>query len=522
MSNNNAIDRRNFIKSAFLTSAGLCMSATRVGAQSNGETVLVIGAGISGLMTAKKLKANGFQVVVLEGRDRIGGRIWSNSDLGATLDLGAAWIHGIENNPITTLADEVGAQRSTTDFDALYMYGADASELSDEEIEAAETAYSQIKTQLVAEKTDADIATAMNQAVDRVLADSDLSDRMKQLVRWYVTSEIEIELAADLSELSHRYWDEDEKFPGDDVVLPNGYQQLTDYLAVGLDIRLNHIVSQITYTEDRVRVTTDQGVFDGDRVVVTLPLGVLKSGNVTFVPNLPAEKTGAIGRLELGTLDKLALKFTDRFWPTDAHRMGLLEDNTDKTFEFWNMTVHNNEPILVALFRGDHARALELLTEQEVTDLAMANLRLMFGSSIPDPTEVLLTRWYTDPFAQGAYVHVPPGAQPDDLDVLAEPIEDRVFFAGEATNDTYWGTVHGAYLSGQREADRIIALGGGATMVTGDFNEDGGVNFADFLQFAQNFGKKTGDAGFDSKFDINKNGSVDFADFLQFVQAFGK
>jgi type II secretory pathway pseudopilin PulG len=186
------------------------------------------------------------------------------------------------------------------------------------------------------------------------------------------------------------------------------------------------------------------------------------------------------------------------------------------------MTIHNNEPILVALFRGAHARTLEQTAEQDVVNLAMANLRSMFGSSISDPTGSAQTKWHSDPFAMGSYAHVPPGAQASDFDLLADPVEDRLFFAGEATNDTYWGTVHGAYLSGQREADRIVALGGGITILPADFNGDGSVNFPDFLQLVQNFNKKTGDVGFDSKLDLNNNGSIDFHDFLQFVQSFGK
>ncbi|MBT3604065.1 MAG: NAD(P)-binding protein [Candidatus Latescibacteria bacterium] len=516
------INRRNFLKSTLLTSAGICVGTSGAMAQGTGETVLVIGAGISGLATAKKLQSNGFNVTVLEGRDRTGGRIWSSDVLGAKLDLGAAWIHGIDNNPITTLAQEIGAETSVTDFDALYMYDTSGIELEDAEIETVETTFKQVVAQLVAQKPNADSATAMSTAVDQVLAGFDLSDRLKSLVRWYITSEVELELAADLSELSHKHWDEDSKFPGKDVVFPGGYQQLTDNLATGLDIRLSHIVSKIEYTESRVTVTTDQGIFEGDRAVVTLPLGVLKSGSVTFSPELPAEKTGAVSRLEMGTLNKLALKFSDRFWPAEAHRMGVLEDNTDKTFEFWNMTVHNNEPILVALFRGAHARSLEQMAEQDVVALAMANLRSMFGHSIADPTGFAQTKWHSDPFSGGAYVHVPPNAQASDFDLLADPIENRLFFAGEATNDTYWGTVHGAYLSGLREADRIIALGGGVTLLATDFNADGSVNFPDFLQFVQNFGKRTGGVGFDSKFDLNNNGSVDFPDFLQFVQSFGK
>lgn len=522
MSLKNNINRRNFLKSTLLTSAGICVGTSDIKAQEIGETVVVIGAGISGLATAKKLQANGFKVIVLEGRDRTGGRIWSSDTLGAKLDLGAAWIHGIDNNPITTLAQEVGAQTSVTDFDALYMYDGTGTELEDAEMEVAETTFKQIIAQLVAEKSSADPATALNTAVDRVLAEFNLSARLRQIVRWYITSEVELELASDLAELSHKHWDEDSKFPGKDVVFPGGYQQLTDSLATGLDMRLNHVVNKVEYTENKVTITTGQGIVQGDRVVVTLPLGVLKAGAVTFLPTLPAEKVGAIGRLEMGTLNKLALKFSNRFWPEKAHRMGILEDNTDTTFEFWNMTVHNNEPILVALFRGAHARLLEQKTDQEVVALAMVNLRNMFGSAIADPIGFERTKWHSDPFSVGAYVHVPPGAQASDFDLLSEPVENRVFFAGEATNDTYWGTVHGAYLSGQREADRIIALGGGAVSLATDFNGDGSVNFPDFLQFVQSFGKRTGDAGFDTKFDLNKSGSVDFPDFLQFVQSFGK
>lgn len=253
------------------------------------ETILVVGAGIAGLAAARRLQSAGYTVVVLEGRDRIGGRVWTDDTLGVPLDFGAAWIHGIDGNPIYDLTRQWGITTSVTDFDASGLfYGAD--ELTDEEYAEVESVVEELGDELEALKAELDDDVSIGAAVDELLADyADLSARVLVCVRWTIISAIGLEMGEDLTDLSLWAWDEDEAFDGDDVVFPGGYHQIVERLAEGLDIRLNEVVTAIYYDGEGVEVETSSGVFIADRVIVTLPLGVLQRGLVAFDPPLPAD-----------------------------------------------------------------------------------------------------------------------------------------------------------------------------------------------------------------------------------------
>ncbi|MBK9745325.1 MAG: FAD-dependent oxidoreductase [Chloroflexi bacterium] len=420
------------------------------------ETILVIGAGIAGLAAARRLQTAGYAVIVLEGRDRIGGRVWTDYTLGLPLDLGAAWIHGIDGNPIYDLARQWGIVTSVTDFDASAVYyGAD--ELTDEDYAEVEAVVEELYDELEALKADLDEDKSVGAAVEELLADyGDLSARVLASVRWTIMSEIGLEMGEDLTNLSLWAWDEDEALSGDDVVFPGGYRQIVERLAEGLDIRLGQVVTALYHDGAGVEVETSSGVFVADRVIVTLPLGVLQRGLVAFDPPLPTAKQTAIDRMAMGSLDKVVLRFSAQFWPEELHSFGAADQPEAEATEFWNMAIHTGAPILVALIGGDDARQLERTNEQTVVARMLNHLRGMFGAEIPEPTAYVITRWSSDPFAYGSYSHIPPGADYDDYETLAAPVSDRVLFAGEATHAAYPATVHGAFLSGAREAERII------------------------------------------------------------------
>ncbi len=160
--------------------------------------------------------------------------------------------------------------------------------------------------------------------------------------------------------------------------------------------------------------------------------------------------------MAMGSLDKVALRFPEQFWPEALHSFGAADQPEAEATEFWNLAIHTGEPILVALIGGDDARELERTDERSVLERILTHLRGMFGADVPEPTAYAITRWSSDPFAYGSYSHIPPGADYEDYATLSEPLSDRVLFAGEATHAEYPATVHGAFLSGEREAERII------------------------------------------------------------------
>ena len=450
--------RRKFLQLSLAIAAfGLSWSCSREKSKSRGS-VLVIGAGVSGLAAARELRASGFEVTVLEGRDRIGGRIHTDRTLGWPIDLGASWIHGIEGNPITKLARDFNVPILPTDYDNIEIYGSDGSPLRETEIERLYAIYEKMGYRLfsLAEDLEEDISIA--EAIRRIGIPKKITPREINIVKWFLDSEIVVASGADLDRLSLWYADEGEAFGGDDYMFPNGYDQIIQGLARGIDIRLEHKVMEIEYGGDRgraVSVKTNQGSFAADAAVVTLPLGVLKSGAVKFSPPLSEGKRAAIARLDMGVLNKVVLKFPQTFWPEELDGFGYIGQSQKDLSEFLNLSHYIQTPILIAFTGGSLARSLEDLSLEEIGDRAMKPLRRVYGNNIPDPLAVTRTRWNADPFSFGSYSYIPVGATAGDRSILAKPASGNLFFAGEATSAQYPATVHGAFLSGIREASRI-------------------------------------------------------------------
>ncbi|MEK9164377.1 MAG: FAD-dependent oxidoreductase, partial [Chloroflexota bacterium] len=159
-----------------------------------------------------------------------------------------------------------------------------------------------------------------------------------------------------------------------------------------------------------------------------------------------------------GVLNKVYLRFAAAFWAEDdTDWIGYIPEKKGEWGEYLNIYHYTGQPILLCFNAGEYGLAIEKLSDGEIVAAAMKTLRQMYGDDIPEPEAWLITRWGSDPFAYGSYSHAAPGATEDDFAALAEPVGDRLFFAGEATSE-YSATVHGAYLSGVREAGRIAEL----------------------------------------------------------------
>jgi polyamine oxidase len=432
----------------FTVSAGVLAAATLLpGCSSSSDEpkpkqrVVVIGAGMAGLTAARRLADGGMDVTVLEARDRIGGRTWTNTSLGMPIDLGGAWIHGTENNPLVEIADQVGARRVETDFDKPVLFR-DGSEVSPPDVQAALDRWQDIAGELVTLGGDAGNDESVADGLAQV---ADLND---PLIAWCASSEIQGEYAADPDELSLKWFGTEGEFEGPDVILPGGYVELVQHQADGLTIRLGTEVTRVTHGDAGVRLETSKGAVDADRVIVTVPLGVLKAGTIAFDPPLPEKKQQAIDRLGFGLLDKVVLKFDQPFWP-ENDVIGLVGGGEPVSMLI-NGETFADAPLLVGLRGGRDAREREALSDEE------AVAQVVTALNAPNPTGALVTRWAADPYARGSYSFVAVGSSPDDMKALAEPVNDRLAFAGEATVPEFFGTVHGAYQSGVREAERIL------------------------------------------------------------------
>ncbi len=451
------VTRRRLLRNGLLLAAWPLLRPVRLAKARGGRgRILVVGAGVAGLAAARELARRGFEVTVLEARERIGGRIWTDRSLGAAVDLGASWVQGTRGNPIAALARELGAETRVTDYEDLYLYDRDGRPVPDRLVaEYAEEFEALMAEVAAAAGSGEDMAIA--RGLERALGGERLDPEERRLLAWFMAS-LEVEAGADLEELSLRFAGDDEEFGGDDALFPRGYDQIVHGLARGLDVRTGAAVRRVELGRTGVRVVTSGETLAADGALLTLPLGVLQSGRVEFSPPLPGWKREALRQLAMGVLDKVALGFPEPFWPTDRHFLGHVAERQGHFPVFLDLHRHLARPILVAFLGGSPARALEDRSDGQVVDQAMAVLRRLYGPRVPEPTGFVRTRWGRDPWAGGSYSHVPVGGTSAAYEVLARPLDDRLFFAGEATSREYRGTVHGAFLSGLREAERIAGL----------------------------------------------------------------
>lgn len=468
---NKTFTRRDFLKaalaaasSAFAASCGLTPLVDRNELDETDMTpnasppvadVLILGAGIAGLAAARKLTEQGRKTLVLEARNRVGGRMWTDSSLGVPLDLGASWIHGVKGNPIAALAKQFGIETVPTDDENGIVFNADGSEMPDREWRRLETLFDSVYRDVEAmrERTDTDMP--LQRAFEAAIANRDLSGGDLRRLNYYIHLVTALEYGADPKDLSLWWWDLGEEFGGEEVIFPGGYRQIADALAQGLDIRLGAIVNAVRYGPGGVEVETSAGRFSAGNAVVTFPLGVLKRAAVRFDPPLPAWKQAAIERLGMGVLNKVYLRFPEIFWGEEIETISYIGEEVGEWCDWLSYAPFTGEPILMAFHGGEKGFALEAKSDEDIIAGAMRTLRIMFGESIPQPEATLTTRWGQDPFSFGAYSHVPPFASGEDHDALFAPVGNSLFFAGEATSKEYPSTVHGAYLSGLRAADQI-------------------------------------------------------------------
>ncbi len=437
-----------------------------------GKRVLVIGAGFAGLSAARALRQSGIDVVVLEARSRPGGRVLTDRSLGFPIDLGPSWLHGGPRNPLKTLAEGSGiATRVSNYANFRFTNASSGRRLQVVPTELLETAQKFIDAMSSAFLWGAlyassaatrglSVADVFDAAVRRIEAREGPIDRgVIALQRWVLESN----LAAPLEEVGAAALLDDsdtgagnEVLPPDDRLVTAGMDRLVSLLALDLDIRYSQVVQAIAWRPGAVTIHTTGAQWHADCVVVTLPIGVLAEGSVRFDPPLPASIAEPLSRLRMGLLNKICLTFPRSFWDERADFLTFYTDPAPLYYAWLNLMRYGGKPVPVGFTSGRMARTVETMSDEALVSLVMRRMRAASGTRVPEPEAVRTSHWASDPYARGSYSYPGLRASGNDRSQLGKPIEDTLFFAGEATHRADPASVHGAWWSGLRSARQIL------------------------------------------------------------------
>ncbi|KAG0626735.1 hypothetical protein M758_2G147400 [Ceratodon purpureus] len=445
----------------------------RLPAERKKAKVVIVGAGLAGLGAAKHLMACGHEVLVLEGRQRPGGRVYTKrmevDSVHAAADLGGSVVTGMHGNPLGVLARQMNwTMHKIKDLCPIYQpNGQPAVSDVDTKVEAQFNQLLDTCSKWREDNQSKSVLISLGNIMEflRLNCAMGTDPAERQLFDWHFAN-LEYANAQLLTSLSLSDWDQDDPYEmgGDHCFLPGGNVQFVDVLSENVPILYGKTVKRISYGDGGVKVETADETFEGEMALCTVPLGVLKRNMVHFQPPLPKYKIDAIQRLGFGLLNKVVMLFPRVFWDSELDTFGHLEEDSHKRgeyFMFYSYAAVAGGPLLVALVAGEAAIAFETTPPIEAVTRVMTILRGIFepkGVKVPNPVQTVCTRWGSDSLCFGSYSNVAVGASGEDYDTMAQSVDDRLFFAGEATIRKYPATMHGALLSGYREAANMARV----------------------------------------------------------------
>jgi monoamine oxidase len=401
--------------------------------------IAIVGGGAAGIAAGRRLKAAGVDCLLIEARDRLGGRAWTVNAAGHALDLGCGWLHSADRNPWTKIAESQGRtidkSRPPWGRPSLPVNFSVADQ--EDFHKAFDTFHDRLETLLAEGK---DVAAA---------------DALERGGRWnaLITAIGTYISGAEFARVSGRdfvnYQDS-----GVNWSIIEGLGATVAAAGAELPTVFNCPVTRIDHSGKRLKIETAKGVVAADQAIVTLPTAVLANDEHLFSPPLP-EKTQAARGLPLGLADKLFMTLADaeEFEPNSR-----VFGNTDRVATASYQIRPFGRPMIEVYYGGGHAAALEAEGAHAFFDFARSELTELFGSGFARRLKPIhIHRWGADPFARGSYSYALPGVA-DCRATLAVPVDGRLFFAGEACSHGDFSTAHGGWFTGVSAAEQAIAV----------------------------------------------------------------
>ncbi len=434
-----AINRRAFLASAAALVASPALGQVR---SSSDVDVVIVGAGAAGIAAARRVAAAGRRFALIEAGDRIGGRcVTDTRSFGAPFDTGAHWIRQADINPVVKAAAKANLDVYPAPPGQKIRIGARHARESELE--------SLFAAQVRATRAIADAARGKADVAAARALPSDLAE-------WRGTIEFGLGpfgTANDLSDVSAMDFAKLER--DSEAFCRQGYGALLAKAAEGIPAQLSTPATTIQWERGRgMEVETPRGRISARAVIVTVSTNVLASGKIRFSPELPNRHLDAANKLKLGTYERIALDMP-------GNPLGLAPD--DLVFDQSNgpstaalLANVGRTPLCFVDIGGRFGQALAADGQKAMTDFALDWLTKLYGGDIRKAVRsAQATQWIKDPLVLGAWSSAVPGAQ-QARRVLMEPLRDRVWFAGEAVHETAWGTVNGAWESGERAAEAAL------------------------------------------------------------------
>jgi monoamine oxidase len=405
--------------------------------------VAIIGAGAAGLGAANALKDSGISVIVLEARDRVGGRAHTiQAAPDVVFDVGCGWLHSADKNNFVPIAEQLGFEinKDLPPWRERAYGKAFPQEDRAEFIRALDEFYDRAEVAAVKARQ-----AGRDEPANLSLEPGNRWNPMIDAISTYING-------AELDRVSILDMDayEDTNF---NWRVRRGYGALVAAYGASCPLALNCAVTLIDHSAKRVWIETSRGTLTADKVIVTVPTNLIADEAIRFSPPLPAKVDAARG-LPLGLADKVTLALED---PEALPKEGNLRAATMRTEMGTYHLRPFGQPCIEGFFGGRFARQLEDAGDGAIAAASIDEIAGYLGNDFRRKLKPLAeSRWAHDPWARGSYSHALPG-HAGDRAVLAAPVDGRLFFAGEATSPNFFSTAHGARDSGERAAREVLA-----------------------------------------------------------------